>query len=103
LDLIVPATLIKSFKSTTAFYLDDQLSQITVPILYIGAGGGFGSLGDYTTSLTATAGTDLTTYTVTKQAPNDRAIDYGHAHLWMAVDAANDVWEPLRHWLVNHN
>jgi hypothetical protein len=82
-------------------YLDDQLSRIAVPILYLAAGGGFGTLGDYTTSLTAS--TDITTYTVNKQTPDSRAIDYGHADLWMAKQASTDVWQHLKQWLVNHN
>jgi hypothetical protein len=82
-------------------YLDDQLSRIAVPILYLGAGGGFGTLGDYTASLTAS--TDITTYTVNKQTPDSRAIDYGHADLWMAKQASTDVWQHLKQWLVNHN
>ncbi|HEX5169906.1 MAG TPA: hypothetical protein VFW11_12095 [Cyclobacteriaceae bacterium] len=82
-------------------YLDDHLNEIAVPILYLGAGGGFGSLGNFTTNLTAS--TDITTYTVNKQSAADRNIDYGHADLWMATNASNDVWDVLRQWLVDHH
>jgi hypothetical protein len=81
--------------------IDDHLDQISVPILYIGAGGGFGTFGDYTSSLTAS--TDITNYTVSLQAEENRTIDYGHADTFMANDAANLVWEVLRQWLVNHS
>lgn len=82
-------------------YLDDHLTQIKVPILYLGAGGGFGSLGDYTTILTASS--DITTFTVNKQLSEHRHLDYGHADLWMGHQAANDVWEVLRIWLISHH
>ena len=81
--------------------IDDHLDQISVPILYIGAGGGFGTFGDYTSSLTAS--TDITNYTVSLQSAENRIIDYGHADTFMANDAANLVWEVLRQWLVNHS
>lgn len=82
-------------------YLDDHLSEIAVPILYLGAEGGLGSLGEYTALLTAS--TDKTIHTVSKQTSDNRAIDYGHADLWMAEQASTDVWQQLQQWLVNHN
>ena len=81
--------------------IDDYLDQISVPILYLGAGGGFGTFGDYTSSLTAS--TDITNYTVSLQAEENRIIDFGHADTFMANDAADLVWEVLRQWLVDHN
>lgn len=81
--------------------IDDYLDQISVPILYLGAGGGFGTFGDFTSSLTASS--DITHYTVNLQAAENRLIDYGHADLFMASNAPSQVWEVLRQWLVNHN
>ena len=31
-----------------------------------------------------------------------RALDYGHADLWMADDAAATVWTPVLDWLRSH-
>lgn len=81
--------------------IDDHLSKITVPILYIGAGGGFGAeAGEWTTSQTASD--DITIYEVSLQPEAKRAIDFGHADLWIGNNADNLVWEELRGWLVDH-
>lgn len=81
--------------------IDDHLDQISVPIMYIGAGGGFGEFGDYTSSLTSS--TDITNYTISLQAAENRIIDYGHADVFMATNAPELVWEPLRKWLIDHS
>lgn len=82
--------------------IDDHLSEITVPILYIGAGGGLGAEeGEWTTGQTASD--DVTIYEVSLQPESQRAIDFGHADLWIGNNADNLVWEELRGWLVEHN
>jgi len=68
--------------------------------LYLGAGGGSGSTGDYTISLTASS--DLTTYLVSVPC-TDPASDYGHADLWFGYDADELVWDVLRQWLIDHS
>ena len=70
-----------------------------VPILYVGAGGAFGTLGDYSSSLTKSS--DVTNYTITLS--NDRSVDFGHGDLFVGNDAADLVWNVLYQWLVNHN
>jgi hypothetical protein len=81
-------------------YLDDHLNEISVPILYLGAGGGFGDLGSF--SANNTSSTDVTIFTLSKVA--ERAADYGHADLWMATNATTDgAWEMLHQWLLDHN
>jgi len=79
--------------------INDHFDKIAVPILYIGAGGAFGTFGDYTSSITAS--TDITNHTVTLNG--DRKIDFGHGDLFLGNDAATLVWEKLRQWLVGHN
>lgn len=78
---------------------DDHISQIKVPIFYLGAAGGTGSLGIHTASLTA--GSDISSFIVTipGAAPE---VDYGHADLFLGTDASNLVWKELHQWLVNH-
>lgn len=82
--------------------IDDYLDQITVPILYLGAGGGFGNFGDFTGNET-TASSDVTNYTVSLMPPEARALDFGHADPWMASNAPQEVWQPLSEWLMAHS
>ena len=70
---------------------DDHLKQISLPILYIGAGLAEGHMGVYTSSLTSS--TDITNHIVER---------YSHADLWFGYDADNFVWGPLSDWLKNH-
>ncbi|MGB5821456.1 MAG: hypothetical protein WBG90_18380 [Saonia sp.] len=81
--------------------IEKQLGEIKVPILYLGAAGGFGEQGIYST--TRTRSNDVSIHIASKQPDELRAIDYGHADIFMADDASQMVWEPLRNWLVNHN
>ena len=80
--------------------IDDYLTEISVPILYVGAGGAFGDYGDYTGSITASS--DVTNYTVQLQPEDQRAIDYGHADLFLGDGADSLVWEVMRKWLISH-
>ena len=79
---------------------DDHLGDIRVPVLYIGAGGGFGEYGVYNTTLLGS--TDVSTLIVQKLAPEQRLFDYGHADLFLANDAQQEVWEPLLAWINTH-
>ncbi|MDF9798144.1 hypothetical protein OKW21_003407 [Catalinimonas alkaloidigena] len=81
--------------------IDDYLDQISVPILYLGAGGGFGDFGIFTSSLTAS--TDITDYTADFKPDSQRAFDYGHADVFMAKNAPEEVWKPLSQWLMAHH
>jgi pimeloyl-ACP methyl ester carboxylesterase len=72
-----------------------DLASITVPVLYIGAGGGFGEYGIYTTTLLGS--TDVSSFVVSKTG--FRLFDYGHADLFVASDAQQHVWQPLLDWM----
>ncbi|HYC93138.1 MAG TPA: hypothetical protein VEO54_28290 [Thermoanaerobaculia bacterium] len=74
-----------------------NLGAIHVPVLYIGAGGGFGTFGNYTTTLLGS--TDVTSLVVSKVPPAQRLFDYGHADLFLANDAQQQVWQPLLDWV----
>ncbi|MBE9490383.1 MAG: hypothetical protein IMY67_08840 [Bacteroidetes bacterium] len=79
---------------------DDYLDLISVPILYIGAGGGSGAeAGYYTSSLTAS--TDITNHLVSLDA--DPLKDFGHVNIWVGNNADELVWSNLRNWLENHH
>jgi pimeloyl-ACP methyl ester carboxylesterase len=77
---------------------DDHLAQIKVPVLYIGAAGGFGSYGVYTTTLLGS--TDVTIH-ITSLSPV-RIADFGHADLFQANDAQTLVWQPILDWVRAH-
>ena len=77
-----------------------ELGEIKVPVLYLGAQGGYGSDGVFSATLTGSS--DVSVEIVTKLPNGPRILDYGHADLFMANDAAEVVWQPLRNWLVNH-
>ena len=77
---------------------DDHLSEITVPVLYVGAGGGFGQFGVYTTTLLGS--TDVSTHIVTKLPV--RIADFGHADLFLANEAESLVWQPILDWVRAH-
>jgi hypothetical protein len=84
----------------TDVFFDDHLADITVPVFYIGAGGGFGESGLYTTTLLGS--TDVSSLIVHKVPSTQRLFDYGHADLFLANDAQTLVWQPMLQWLQSH-
>ena len=76
------------------------LADIRVPVLYIGAAGGIGSLGVHSTTQVASA--DTTALVVRRFGPERRAEDFGHADLLFAEDAPALAWLPLAAWLLHH-
>jgi len=85
---------------STPVDFDDHLAQIKVPILYMGAGGGFGEFGIYTTTLLGS--TDKTIHIVHKTSSTQRLSDFGHADLFLANDAQTLVWQPILNWVRTH-
>jgi len=76
---------------------DDHLAEIDIPVLYVGAAGGIGELGLYTTTLLKAA--DLSVHLVQLE-PSERALfDFGHSDLFQAAAAQWDVWEGVLMWL----
>lgn len=80
--------------------LADHIADITVPLFYLGAAGGFGDHGLYTTTLVAS--TDVTTRVIRRLAPESEAEDFGHGDLLYAADAPELAWKPLAAWLLQH-
>lgn len=76
---------------------DDRLKAITAPVLYVGAEGGFGSYGVYTTTLLGSQ--DVTVHIISR-AP--RPVDFGHADLFLADNARAEVWTVIYDWLRAH-
>ncbi len=80
--------------------IDDYLDQISVPIFYLGAAGGTGQSGLYTTGLTAS--TDISNHIVMLKGADAPFADFGHADLFMARDAADLAWSHVSDWLLEH-
>ena len=78
----------------------DHLADIRVPIFYLGAAGGFGDHGLYST--TVVGSTDVTTHVIRRLPVESEAEDFGHGDLLYANDAPTLAWEPLANWLLAH-
>ncbi len=76
---------------------DDHFAEIEVPVLHVGAAGGFGANGLHTLSLLGS--TDKTVRLVQLLPPEARLMDYGHSDLWFAGNARQEVWSPLLQWI----
>jgi pimeloyl-ACP methyl ester carboxylesterase len=79
---------------------DDHLGQITVPILFVGAAGGFGRAGFYSVDLTSSK--DAKKILVQLLPDDMRAMDWGHVDNILARDAQALVWQPILDWLTSH-
>ncbi len=77
---------------------DDHLAAVKVPVLYVGARGGFGEYGVYSTTL---LGSRDVTSLVVSLVP-EQPLDFGHSDLFWADNALTLVWEPIYNWLRNH-
>lgn len=78
-----------------------HLGQIEVPILFVGAQGGFGKTGFYTLGFTASK--DITKVLVQLLPDDQRTQDFGHADTLFATNAETLVWKPILDWLVAHH
>lgn len=76
------------------------LSQIRVPLYYLGAAGAFGAHGVYST--TRVASTDVTVQIVKRQPDDHLAEDYGHGDLLYGTAAKSLAWDALAGWLLRH-
>ena len=79
---------------------DDHLAKVKVPVLYVGAAGGVGRYGEHSASLLGSE--DVTILTARTLPEEYRALDYGHADLFLADDAKERVWTPLLQWVRAH-
>ena len=85
---------------TAAQPVDAPLSRIRVPVLYLGAAGGVGALGIYSTTQVSSA--DVTSLVVQRFGAERVAEDFGHGDLLFATDAPALAWQPLASWLAHH-
>jgi hypothetical protein len=79
---------------------DKHLADITVPIHYVAAGGGFSKYGLYTLSLLGS--TDQSHNIVSLYPADKQKLDFGHLDLFYAENAPKLVWSDILSWLKNH-
>ncbi|TQF14524.1 hypothetical protein FJV41_18250 [Myxococcus llanfairpwllgwyngyllgogerychwyrndrobwllllantysiliogogogochensis] len=79
---------------------DDHLQRVTVPVLYVGAGGGVGEYGVHSTTLLGSQ--DVSSLVVRDLPTAARALDFGHADLFLADTAPQRVWQPILQWVRAH-
>lgn len=79
---------------------DDHLGEITVPILFVKARGGFGYTGTRTLDLLGS--TDVSIHEVACGAGDD-LLEFGHVDLFLAPDAASLAWQPIVEWVRSHS
>jgi hypothetical protein len=79
---------------------DDHLADITVPVFYLGADGGFGYSGIYTTTLLGSQ--DVTSHVVDLQPAAAQLVEIGHGDIFLANDAESLFWQPILSWIQGH-
>ncbi|MFT3775848.1 MAG: hypothetical protein QM820_61675 [Minicystis sp.] len=79
---------------------DDYLDAVTVPVLYVGADGGFGDYGLYTLHLLGSS--DVSTHIVDLLPPEARIAETGHANIFLGEEAETLFWDPILGWLQAH-
>ncbi len=80
--------------------LADPLRDIDVPLFYVGAAGGFGEHGLYTTTLVRSR--DVSTRVVRLLPGSQEAEDFGHADLLYGDDAKDLAWRHIAAWIQRH-
>ncbi len=77
---------------------DDYLHEINVPVFFVGAGGGWGHMMDYTASLLGSEDIEL----LNIQLQSEVLLDIGHVDIYTAVNAEEVFWQPVLDWIVDH-
>jgi len=77
---------------------DDHLGEIYVPVLLVGAAGGFGETGFHTLDLLGS--TDKTIVNVSLYPPE--VLDFGHIDLMISGESQTQAWTPILDWIVDH-
>lgn len=80
---------------------DDHFKDVKVPVLYVGAAGGYGTYGEYTVKKLL-GSKDVTIRELQRLPASGRVADYGHVDPFQASDAKTAVWAPIREWLKQH-
>ena len=89
-----------SCESGPAGPFDDSLGAVRIPVLYVGARGGFGASGFATLNLLGSIGKE--TLFVSLRPQNEPGLDFGHVDLLHARNAQELVWSGVDRWLTAH-
>jgi pimeloyl-ACP methyl ester carboxylesterase len=92
--------LLRMWCGTAGSPYGTHLGSITMPVLYLAVAGGFGTTGDYSTTLLGSR--DVSRVLVRLQPVGQELIDYGHVDLWQGTESTTLAWQPLTHWLLTH-
>ncbi|HXV60475.1 MAG TPA: hypothetical protein VEK15_07270 [Vicinamibacteria bacterium] len=80
---------------------DDSLSSVTTPVLYVGADGGVGASGVFSTTLLGSS--DVTVTLVDLEPPTSDFLDFGHIDLATASSAGFLAWDHVADWIRSHD
>jgi hypothetical protein len=86
---------------TTSSPYAQNLGAVQVPVLYIGAAGGMGELGEYT--MNALGSKDVTKIMIRLRPADDATNDFGHMDAFTADKAPQLVWHPMHAWILAHS
>lgn len=79
---------------------DDHFSEITVPILNLGAYGGLGYPSEY--GIAQMGSTDVTHHIVQLYGDDEALNDFGHIDIFIASNAEEVAWKPMLDWIDTH-
>jgi hypothetical protein len=79
---------------------DDHLPEVRVPLFYVGAAGGFGTVGEYLTEIVGSQ--DVSSLIVRERPPEEATLDVGHNDLFLSGEARELFWEPILAWIRAH-
>ena len=99
LKLLADASAVTCADGSTPRF-DARLSQARVPVVYVGAAGGFGTYGLYSA---CSAPHDIESTIVRLRPPGLETTDFGHVDLFHAHDADRLVWTPIANWLLHQD
>ena len=97
--VIAEAARITCDDGTTGRF-DAHLDDVRVPILYVGAAGGFGTYGLHSMGLTSSRDTESV---IARASPRGQEeVDVGHVDLFHARNAQRPAWRAVLRWLHDH-
>jgi hypothetical protein len=79
---------------------DDHISEVRVPFFYVGAAGGFGTVGEYLTQIVGSS--DVGSLIVRERPPEEVELDVGHTDTFQSDEASELFWKPILTWIRAH-
>jgi hypothetical protein len=76
-----------------------QLGDVGIPVYYVSAAGGFGTI--YALTLEELTSADVSTLTVELHPTDEVELDFAHIDLFTADNAQELVWQPIKQWIMS--